>query len=505
MKEQKGIWASAVSRFDSWSNSVTGLGTTLKDKMQSYTFGSRGKIDDTQLEALYDEDGLAAKVADSVPEHMLRRSWEVVTPDNPQDGEELKKYLEKFEFTRKITDAKVWERVYGGSALIMGFDDGRDIGEPLDEDNIKGLLFINVMEKRDVLPYQYYADPRKPKFAEPATYRVHYYVGGTPRQEDYAAGAGMQLVVHESRMLVFRGGRTTIRGRIKNNGWGSSVLSKCYNELRAHGANWQAVENMLQDASQGVFKIKGLAGIISSGNLSLLQTRLSLVNMGRSVAQAIVIDGDKEDFERKDTTMSGLPDLLDRTMVRLSAVARVPVTVLNGISPAGLNATGESDMRNWYDSLESERTQSLLPPMERAVHLAAKCKDGPTKGVKPDNLSITFPALWQQTDQEKAATSATQTQSDTALIQAGVIIPEEVRVRRAKELGVDPASSLDAIQKYNQAIAKGEGSLDNPGTDTPVEKVEEFSSGKEKQPTNPTSPVSGPVQPKEEEGSSKTT
>jgi phage-related protein (TIGR01555 family) len=448
-------------------NALTGLGTMARDKVQSYIFSPRGRIDDSQLEALYEEDGIAAKVADAPPEHMLRRGWDVVVKDNPAMGEAIKKYLEALGFTQKLTDAMVWERVFGGAALVMGWDDGRPVNEPLDEDNLRGLLFINVVERRDVLPYFWYADPSKPKFGEVATYMVNYFVGGTP-QPGEAQYQGRQLQVHETRMVVFRGGRITLRGKARNNGWGTSVLGKVYNELRSYTSVWQAVENMVQDASQGVFKIKGLSKILSSGNRQTLIDRMALVNMGRSVAQAIVIDADQEEFERKDTSMSGIPELIDRNMVRLAGVAKVPVTVLAGISPAGLNATGESDIRNWYDTLESDRTQTLTPKMEEVVRLTVLCKKGPTRGVVPDNLKVTFPSLWQPTDQEKAQNSATQTQSDVALIQAGVTIPEEVRSRRAEELQVDATSSQLAIAEYNRQLVTGEGELGGPSKLEPL-------------------------------------
>lgn len=488
-------------RFDGWLNAVTGLGTILGDKMQSYLFQSRGRVDDAQLASLYEEDGLAAKVADSTPEHMFRRGWEITTPDNPQHGLDLKKQLEALEFTRKLVDAKVWERVFGGSALVLGFDDGRPVDQPLDETNLRRLLFVNVLEKKHIIPAYWYADPNKEKFGEVAQYHLTYFLGGAP-QPGEAPKVGMQLLVHESRLVVFRGGRATREGMARNNGWGTSVLSKCYNELRGYNATWQAVENMIQDASQGVFKVKNLASIISKGNMQALIDRVKLVNFGRSVANAIIVDADQEEFERRDTTMSGLPDLIDRAMVRLSGVAKTPVTVLAGVSPAGLNATGESDMRNWYDEVESDRTQTVVPKLERVVRLTALCKEGPTGGVVPDNLSLKFPSLWQLTDLERAQQSATQTQSDTALIQAGVIIPEEVRARRAEELKVDADSAVAAIEAYNKQLATGEGLVDNESdpsaTGSEVQKQEE--TGSEQAPRT-SGPVSPPVGGKVPEGS----
>lgn len=44
-------------------------------------------------------------------------------------------------------------------------------------------------------------------------------------------------------------------------------------------------------------------------------------------------------------TFTGLPDVYDRVMMDVAGAARTPVTKLFGRSPAGMNATGESDLK----------------------------------------------------------------------------------------------------------------------------------------------------------------
>lgn len=450
-----GIGTEMVRRLDGWMNSVTGLGTS-RDKTQATEFQRRGRTDDATLDALYDEDDMASRVCDAPPEHMLRRSFEVLVEGDSSLGPAVVKYLQNREAVQRVTDALVWERVYGGGVVVIGADDGEDVSQPLDEERINTLAFLNALDRRDVVPQYWYSDPTSLHYGRPSVYRITYLVNGMEApingvfQTKYKPH---NMLVHESRLLTFRGARTSGRNRQQYGGWGTPTLSRIREPLQRFNDNWASVSHMMADGSQGVYGLKGLIDIIASGKQALLDTRFELIDKSRSVARAILIDADGETFERKDTSMSGLPELLDRTSTRLAAAARMPVTVLLGISPAGLNATGESDVRNWYDTLESERTQKVLPQIERLVRMVFLAKDGPTNGVLPDKWEVRFPSLWQETDQEKAATSAARTQSDVALIQAGVVTPEEVAIRRAEELEIDTDSREKQLERDALTLA----------------------------------------------------
>jgi phage-related protein (TIGR01555 family) len=427
-------------RSDGWSNAVTGLGTYERDKVMSARVSRTAAVGDDELQELYETDDIAGVLAETEAEDMLRDGFSLsVTPDDPDVTQAVQSECERLELVQKFTDALVWEFVYGGSAIVLGLDDGLPPEAPLDIERLRGVRFANVLDRRDLTPQYWYTDPRAPKYGRPAVYRVVYTPRGQGTLEEVAKAAATNRVmsVHESRMIVFPGSRISPRSRTYTPGWGVSRLARLYGPMRAFASNWQAVENLMVDASQGVFKLRGLMDAISQKGSDVVETRMRLLDMSRSVARAIVVDADSEEFERKDTTLSGLPDLLDRTAQRLAAGARMPVTKLMGMSPSGLNATGESDTRNWYDALAAQRTKRLEPRVRRVLQLLLRSKDGPTRGVEPEKWSVHFPPLWQPTQLEAAQASATQTQSDVALIQAGVIVPEEVAMRRAQELGIE--------------------------------------------------------------------
>jgi hypothetical protein len=70
--------------------------------------------------------------------------------------------------------------------------------------------------------------------------------------------------VHASRTLRFDGALTTRRQIAANRGWSDSVLQGVYDKLRAFNGSFAAVNAMLQDASQGVFKMKDLISMMGA-------------------------------------------------------------------------------------------------------------------------------------------------------------------------------------------------------------------------------------------------
>lgn len=453
-----------ASRLDGWVNTLTGLGDAARDKMMSYVFTRSNRIDDETLEALYDEDDMASRICDAVPEAMMRGGFTVKVEGQPDLSKKIDEYLKPLEAVTAVTDAMVWENVFGGGAVVIGADDGRDVSQPLDENSITSIRFLNVLDRRDVQPVYWYSDPNSPKYGRPEVYRVFYLHQGIQRPGKERVQRKSYVEVHESRMILFRGGRTTVRNRFRYNGWGTPKLAKMREPLKIFHANWQSVSHMMSDASQGVYKIKNFLALISSGKYEDLITRFKMIDMARSVARAVIVDANEESFERKDTTMSGLPDLVDRTGSRLAAGARMPVTILMGTSPAGLNATGASDIRGHYDQTAAEREQKLMPQIEYLVRLVFLAQDGPTHGMLPDKWSVEFPSLWQETEQEKAQTTLTIAQMLLALTQAQIITPEEGAQIIAERIPyIDAASREETIQKYMEMLKTGEGDINPQG------------------------------------------
>ncbi len=273
-------------------------------------------------------------------------------------------------------------------------------------------------------------------------------------------------------MIQFLGTRTSARERQRNGGWPHSVLQRAHVILRNSSSNWQSVSHLMSDASQAVFKIKGLMRMIASGETATLQTRMQTVDMSRSVARAIAIDADSEAFERVATSFAGIGDIIEKDEMRIASAARVPVTILMGRSPGGLNSTGESDTRGFYDRVRTAQINKLQPKIEHLIRLIFKAADGPTNGQEPERWSIKFKPLWQTTPEEEAGVRKTTSETDKNYVDSGVLLPEEVAIARFRPEGYSTELAIDLEERKAMLESETADRLEKPRTLEEPEKLE---------------------------------
>jgi hypothetical protein len=372
---------------DGFINTMTGLGG-VRDKRTLAKFQASTKLDDTALEDLYDGNDVVARICNIFPEEALRNGWELKIGDNPDLETDITARLQEIDVDSALLEAATWGRCFGGGVIYLGADDGQAPDLPLDESRVKSLNFLTVFSKPDLQIVTYYNDPFNAKYGKPETFRlVRNLVQG---------GMAKHTVMHESRLVLFEGVLTTRRARNDNGGWSNSVIQRVYETIRDFEAGFGGVSALLTDASQAVYGIKGLNEIIGSeGGSTALASRYEQIELARSICRALLIDADGETFERKTTSFAEIPDVLDRFMHRLSAAAQIPVTILMGMSPAGLNATGASDIRTFYDRIRSYQWRTIKPGLERITKLMLL-----SMGEEPDMWDIKFHSLYQPTDSE---------------------------------------------------------------------------------------------------------
>lgn len=453
-KEQWSKLASgAIQRFDSWQNQVTGFGTSIDKTTYSQFVGAR-PFSDQELSNLYHGDDLAARMVDVVPDEMLREGFSLDLEDADLSAA-LSEHLESLRIDSNLADGWRWGRLYGGAGLLLGADDGRPASSPLVPERAKALSYLYALDRRYLWPLTYYTDRGNPKLGRPETYMVSA-VSSHDDQQGFA-------VVHETRLVLFGGASTGTREREQNNSWDYSVLHRAVEVLRSFNTGWKAVEIMLTDANQAVFKMQGMAEMISAEGQDAFKRRMQLVDMCRSVMRAMVVDGGgkvgnrdvpSEEFLRHSVSFDSIPQTLDKFMLRLAAAVQIPVTILMGQSPAGMNATGDSDFRWFYDRIKSEQTRKLAPIIRRIARVALQSKQF-NRADAP--ITVKFAPLWTETPLAAAQTRSAQMTADAAGVAAGIWLPEEVALQRGAPDGYERELVLtDEARKVREAVVKGE-------------------------------------------------
>ena len=369
---------SSLVRLDGWQNVATGFGTG-RDKTTAATFEIGDPLNDVTLSSLYSYDDLAGKVCDVYPKEEMRCGYKL-SGYSPNEMADALKYLRRFELQQTITESRIWGNVYGGCAQWPIVDDGLLPEEPLDLTKIKTVFGIRVIDRRWLIPETWYFSG--PKAGYPELYRVVQPTQG-----------GVMLIIgriHETRLIKYPGARTEWQRKLSLLMWDESVLVKPYAALRAAGQVWQAIESLVSDANQGVFKIQHLFDLVTSDPTQgddaaafaqspsgKLLKRISFLDRTRSAGKSIVIDKDQEDFERKQTSFAGLPEISQAQWQRVAAATDIPVSRLIGEAPAGLNSTGDAETETFLAKVKANQTQIVEPRLRALLRILFAAQDAP--------------------------------------------------------------------------------------------------------------------------------
>lgn len=464
--------AGDIFRSDGWTSLLSGLGTLSRDKREAMYF-QPDLIDWETALNIYRGDPLAARIIETKPNELVREGYEINITDEEEDesdddraeadkpdkvdilkrgkvqrevldqrkifggketkglakvGKDLQEEIEnkwdELELLPTIHEALCYEAAYGGAAILIGANDGAtELSFPLIVKNVKSVDFLTALEPREITPVAWYGDPRAPKFGKPAIYQLTPSVPGMAVDGKIHA---QSVKIHESRLIVFPGVRVTRRNIAANGGWGDSILTRVYRVLRDFNISWGAAGILVADFAQAVYKMKGLNELLQEDTKDLFKQRMLGMELSRSVARAVMIDGDDE-FERKQTPVSGLPDLLDRFATQLAAAADLPLTLLMGESPGGLNASGASgdQLRMFYDKIASTAKRKIIPAIRRITTCIFQALGG-----EPETWSINPRPLWQLTEKERAETRKIQADTDAIYMDRSVVSSEEIRDSR---------------------------------------------------------------------------
>lgn len=425
-----------AARLDDFMNLITGLGTASRDKRLSSNVTWASRLTQPQLEEWYAGDSMFARIIDTLPDDMTREGIVVATGDSALDRE-LGEFLRELDLMDQLAWAMKLARLYGGSAMLIGANDGRRPDEELDVESVLSLDYLTVLDRWSIVPTtDVYDDPMKPKFGKPRTYRIQPVTG-------YTQSSG--VLVHESRLVRFDGVKLPDRLALRNQGWGDPIGNRLYNAIRNYHVVHDSAATIVHDFTQGVYTFKGLAELLAAGpeGIAAVKTRLTELDMSKSIVRALVLDED-EDYKKLSTVVSGLKDLIEAAERRLTAESSMPHTRLLGESPgASLGEGGQAQDRQWYDHVASKQEVSLRTPIEKVVRVALAAKKGPAGGAVPPEWSLAFNPLWQMTEAEAVEVRYKQAQTDKVYVDMGGLTPDEAVMSRFGGSSYSTETTLD--------------------------------------------------------------
>lgn len=196
-----------------------------------------------------------------------------------------------------------------------------------------------------------------------------------------------------------------------------------------------------------------------------LMSRAELFTATRSNKGLMLLDKEREELVQVNTPLSGLHELQAQSQEQMCSVSRMPAIVLTGISPSGLNASSDGEIRIFYDWVAAQQEAHWREPLEvilKAVQLSLFGE------IDPD-IGFTFTPLYQMTPKEESEIRLSDSQADCAYIAAGVVDPSEVRERLARDPNSGYQSLDTSVELVNPNVAPADGETD-PAQDAQFEE-----------------------------------
>lgn len=434
-----------VTTMDAFSNPIARLGYGTQDLLQATQYPLTRMTQNYQLlTSLYRENWIVQNIIETIPGDMVRKWYTLKCNVGPEYVDALQRLERKVHLRKSLLEGMYWGRLYGGAAGIIMIRGQDDLTQPLDYELILPGCFLGLMildRWSGIYPeLGQVTDPADPDFELPEYYTIRDEESGT-----------LISKVHHSRVLRFTGRELPYNEKIVETYWGESELEAIYSELVKRDNVSGNIAALTFRANVNYLETDSLDQMLAVNNAAA-QKRFWQTLQAQSVIESnfgtrLVNKGDV--MHNTQYTFAGLADVYDRVMMDVAGAAKTPVTKLFGRSPAGMNATGESDMNNYYDYIDGLRENQLRPILERLLPIMALS----AWGIVPYDLDIDFPPLQTPDSNEVADIVDKKTQAVLSTYQSD-LIDAATALKELKALA-DETSMYNSIS--DEAIEQAKG------------------------------------------------
>jgi phage-related protein (TIGR01555 family) len=240
--------------------------------------------------------------------------------------------------------------------------------------------------------------------------------------------------VHRSRLIKVSGALPPRLLQPSYNFLGIPQAQVIADHVLHFAANNRQAAELLGNFASKVAKLN-LSQMLTGGDAAQIARRVEYMVASQRNSGVLAIDKDTEDFVKQDTSLAGVPDIVRQSLELVCAVNGTPVTKTLGLSPAGFNATGEHDMKNYYDRVSALQEEQLAPALERVLRIVQLHVHGRIdRGV-----TCRFLPLSEEDRKLEAEIRKIDAETNQILVTNGVVGPDEWR----RNVTSDPKSGYD--------------------------------------------------------------
>jgi len=381
----------------------------------------------------------------------MLRNWIKITSQMPPDA--LKKFdglVRTTQLKTRLLEGLRWGRLYGGAAgVILLEGQGDMLADPLDLDTVmpgtfKGLLVLDrwsgIQPSSELV-----TDLSDPDFGLPDSYTIS--------SDMFSKG----LKVHHSRIVRFTGRDLPLWEKQQEMYWGASEVEHVFDDLKKRDNTSWNIASLVFNANLRVLKMKDLEQMMTTLDEQAVKDIHNVVQaqnwlMSNTGMQLLGAD---DDFQTFSYQFSGLDKVYENFMMDIAGAAEMPVTKLFGRSPAGLNATGESDTDNYDSSVEEKQESHLRPSLDRLLPIMFMSEFGAI----PDDLDYRFNNVRKPKAKESTDLGSTRTTAVKDVFVAGGI-SQKVLLKELRQMSEDTGMwtniTDEDIEKADDTTQSGE-------------------------------------------------
>lgn len=410
----------AIDSFQNFAAKV-GIGTDNMSSGGTYGFNPLTR-ERTLLEWMHRGSWIAGLAVDLIPDDMTRVGVEIKGQLKPEQIEEIEELATSLNVWGELRDNAAWGRLYGGSINVPMIS-GQDYATPLRIESIgkgqfKGLL---TLDRWMVEPsMEDLVTEEGPFMGIPKYYRVTALAPGLRGKK-----------IHYTRCFRMEGNRLPYWQRTTENLWSQSILERVNDRLLAFDSATQGAAQLVYKSYLRTYTIEGLRETIASGGDALNGIAAYVQMMARFQSmEGITLLDSKDTFEQmQHGAFAGLAEILVHFGQQISGAIQVPLVRLFGQSPVGLNSSGESDLRTYYDNINNQQNKTMKVMVTMIYRMMAQ-----SLGIKiTDGFGIKFRPLWQLTETEKSEHAQKTVTTAAAAVEGGIMSPKTamMEVRQA--------------------------------------------------------------------------
>jgi phage-related protein (TIGR01555 family) len=366
----------------------------------------------------------------------LTREWITVNSSETDDDAtkqkvtELTKAIADMGLQQIIQRAAEHDATFGRAQILIDIK-GHDLTTPLILSNktikLGSLNKVTTVEAMWTTPTAYNAiDPMAPDFYKPAKWFM------------------LGKEVHASRLLtiITRPLPDMLKPAFNFGGMSLSQLAEPYvdNWLRTR----QSVSDLINNFSITMLKTSMDQILTATGDDATdgdaadeLMDRARLFSAGRSNLGLGLLDMDREELVQLNTPLSGLHELQAQSQEHMCAVSRLPAIILTGISPSGLNASSDGEIKTFYDWISAQQEAYWRKPIDTIFKILQLSMYGEID----EDITFKFEPLYQMTQKELSEIRAADATAAQTYVGMGAVDPMEVREKIAR----DPESGYQGL------------------------------------------------------------